>query len=328
VRCRDCGAVKQAKIGFADPRFSYIRSFENYVLDLCKLMTMQDIAEHLDVSWDVIKEIQKRNLRKRYGRVKLRNIRYIAIDEIAVRKGHKYLTVVMDIDSGKVVFVGDGKGIETLEPLWKKLRHSRAEIKAVAIDMSPAYISAIETNLPKAKIVFDHFHVVKMFNEQLSNYRRFLQRKAETEEQKEALKGTRWILLKNPENLDNSKNEKERLEKALELNKPLATAYIMKEKMKTIWFQTDKSMAERIMSEWIDEAKISGVWMLRIFAIKLESHKEGILAYYDYRISTGPLEGLNNKIKTMKRQAYGFRDMEFFKLKIMAIHESKYALVG
>jgi transposase len=291
-------------------------------------MTIKGVADHLDISWDVIKDIQKRNLKKRYGKIKLKRLEYIAIDEIAVKKGHNYLTVVMDLKSGRVVFVGDGKGAKSLEPFWKRLRHSRAKIKAVAIDMSPAYISAIETNLPEAEIVFDHFHVVKMFNDQLSQYRRYLQRTVETKEQKEALKGTRWILLKNPENLDDSKNEKERLNNALELNQPLATAYIMKEKMKLIWFQSDKEMSERLINEWVEEARVSEVWMLEKFAETLNSHKKGILAYYDYRISTGPLEGMNNKIKTMKRQAYGFRDMEFFKLKILAIHESKYALVG
>lgn len=291
-------------------------------------MTILDVAEHLGVSWDVIKDMQKRNLRRKYGKIKLKHLETIAIDEIAVKKGHKYLTVVMDLKSGRVVFVGDGKGADALEPFWKRLKHSKAKIRAVAVDMSPAYISAVGTNLPKAEIVFDHFHVVKMFNEWLSNYRRYLQRTAETKEQKEVLKGTRWILLKNPENLDASRSEKERLDKALELNQPLATAYMMKEKLRFIWFQESKVIAEKSLNEWIGEAKVSGISILEGFADTLKTHKEGILAYYDYGISTGPLEGMNNKIKTMKRQAYGFRDIEFFKLKILAIHEAKYALVG
>jgi transposase len=291
-------------------------------------MTILDIAEHLGVSWDVIKDMQKRNLQRKYGKIKLKHLENIAIDEIAVKKGHKYLTVVMDLKSGRVVFVGNGKGTDALEPFWKRLKRSKAKIRAVAMDMSPAYISAVETNLPETEIVFDHFHVVKMFNEWLSNYRRYLQRIAETKEQKEVLKGTRWILLKNPENLDDSRNEKKRLDKALELNQPLAAAYIMKEKLRFIWFQENKIIAEKCLNEWIGEAKVSGISILVRFADTLEAHKKGILAYYDYGISTGPLEGMNNKIKTMKRQAYGFRDIEFFKLKILAIHESKYALVG
>lgn len=291
-------------------------------------MTIQDVAQYLDISWDVIKDILKRHLKRKYGKVKLKTLEYMAIDEIAVKKGHKYLTIVMDLESGRVMFVGDGKRAEALEPFWKSLNHSKAKIRAVAMDMSPAYISAIESHLPQADIVFDHFHVVKMFNDLLSNYRRYLQRTAETTEQKEALKGTRWILLKNPENLDENRNEKERLNKALEINQPLSAAYLMKEKLRYVWFQMDKSQAEKELNEWIGEAKVSGVPVLKMFAKTLDNHKKGILSYYDHGISTGPLEGTNNKIKTMKRQAYGFRDMEFFKLKILAIHEAKYALVG
>ena len=227
---RISGCVKQARLGFADPRYSYTKAFEIYVLELSKLMTIQDVAHYLCISWDVIKDIQKCYLIKRYSKVKLKNLEYMAIDEIAVKKGHKYLTVVMDLISDHVVFVGDGKGGEALTPFWKRLNYSKAKIRAVAMDMSPAYISAIEIHLPKAEIVFDHFHVVKMFNDLLSRYRRYLQRKASTREQKETLKGTRWILLKNPENLDETKNEKEKLDKVLEMNQPLATAYIMKEK--------------------------------------------------------------------------------------------------
>lgn len=328
IRCKDCGAVKQARIGFADPRYSYTKAFETYVLQLSRLMTIQDVAEYLEISWDVIKGILKRNLKKKYGKVKLKHIEYIAIDEISVKKGHKYLTVIMDLESGRVVFVGDGKGVEALEPFWKRLKYSKAKIKAIAMDMSPAYISAVEVNLPKANIVFDHFHVIKMFNDLLSKYRRYLQRTAETKEQKQALKGTRWILLKNPENLDETRNEKEKLDRVLDMNKPLATAYLMKEKLRFIWFQSDKLQAEKELDEWINQARVSSISVLDFFAGTLETHKKGILAFYDNRISTGPLEGTNNKIKTMKRQAYGFRDMEFFKLKILAIHESKYALVG
>jgi transposase len=328
ILCKDCGCIKQARLGFTDPRYSYTKAFEAYVIDLSRLMTIKDIADYLDISWDVIKDILKRNLKKKYGKVKLKKLEYMAIDEIAIKKGHKYLTLVMDLESGRVVFVGDGKWAEALEPFWKRLKHSKAKVRAVAMDMSPAYISAVTLNLPKAEIVFDHFHVIKMFNDLLSKYRRYLQRIAETKEQKEAFKGTRWILLKNPENLDDSRNEKEKLDKALELNQPLAAAYMMKEKMRFIWFQKDKLQAEKELNEWISEARVSGVSLLELFADTLETHRKGILAYYDYRISTGPLEGTNNKIKTMKRQAYGFRDMEFFKLKILAIHESKYALVG
>src|SRR5271157_3674630 len=228
VECRQCGLVRQVKIPFAESRRSYTKAFERYALELSKRMTIRDVAAHLGVSWDVIKEIQKRDLSRRFAKPKLKHLRAIAIDEIAVGKGHRYLTVVMDLESGAVVFVGDGKGADALKPFWKRLRPSGARVKAVAMDMSAGYWGAVMTHLPKAKIVFDHFHVIKLFNDKLSDLRRALYREATEVMQKQVLKGTRWLLLKNPENLDEKKDEKRRLKEALALNEPLATAYYLK----------------------------------------------------------------------------------------------------
>lgn len=328
IFCLVCIVLRQVKVGFADKRRTYTRSFERYALELSRHMTIRDVANHLDVSWDVIKDIQKRNLQKRYKRPKLKKLKQIAIDEITIGKGHRYLTIVLDLKTGMVVFVGDGKGSEALEPFWKSLKHSKANITAIAMDMSPAYINAVIENLKEAAIVFDHFHVIKLFNEKLSDFRRKLYREAITALQKRVLKGTRWLLLKRPDNLDESRNEPQRLKEAMELNQPLAIAYYMKEDLRQLWSQKDKSSAETFLNDWISQAKSSKISMLVKFAQTLAAHRTGILSYYDYPISTGPLEGTNNKIKTMKRQAYGFRDMEFFNLKIMAIHETKYALVG
>jgi len=131
-----------------------------------------------------------------------------------------------------------------------------------------------------------------------------------------------------PEHLDPQRNERQRLNEALKLNRPLATAYYLKEELRQFWSHYDSDSAETFLNDWIARARITGIKMLMTFAKTLSSHREGLLAYYDHRISSGRLERTNNKIKTMKRQAYGFRDHEFFKLKILAIHEAKYALVG
>ena len=328
VECLACGAVRQVKVPFADPRRSYTSCFERYALELGRRMTIRDVAVHLGVGWDLIKDIQKRNLSRRYSKPKLKHLRHIAIDEIAVAKGHRYLTIVLDLQSGAVVFVGDGKGADALKPFWKRLRPSGAKIQAVAMDMSAGFRAAVAANLPKAKIVFDHFHVVKLFNDKLSDLRRALHREATDVLHKQVLKGTRWLLLKNPENLDETKDEKKRLEEALALNKPLATAYYMKEELRQFWAQPGKRLARVFLDSWIRRAGASGIRMLQQMAATLAVYRNGLLAYYDVRITSGPLEGTNNKIKTMKRQAYGFRDREFFKLKILAIHETRYELVG
>jgi transposase len=291
-------------------------------------MTIQDVARHLQVSWDTIKDIQARALRRRFGKPKLRKLQQIAIDEIAVGKGHHYLTVVLDLLSGAVVFVGDGKGTEALEPFWRRLRAARAKIRAVATDMGKAYIRAIRDNLPGVVHVFDHFHVLKLFNDKLSALRRELFNEASSDRHRKILKGTRWLLLKNPENLDQGRDEQRRLEQALALNLPLTTAYYLKEDLRQIWSQPNKRTARRVLRDWLARARATEIRILRQFADTLEEHAEGILAYYDYPISTGPLEGTNTKIQAMKRQAFGFRDREFYKLKILGIHETKHALVG
>ena len=162
--CARCGKTRQVKLPFADDRRTYTHSFERYALELGHHMTIQDVAHHLGVSWDVIKDIQKRYLLRHFARPRLKDLRQIAIDEISIGRGWRFLTVVLDLESGAVVFVGEGKGTASLKPFWKRLRSSGAKIQAVATDMSPAYILAVHDNLPQAVHVFDRFHVMKLFN--------------------------------------------------------------------------------------------------------------------------------------------------------------------
>ena len=198
VECRHCGAVRRVKIGFADPRVTYTKSFQRYALELSRHMTIKDVAEHLGISWDVIKEIQKADLQRRFGRPKLKHLRQIAIDEISTAKGHRYLTIVLDLESGAVVHVGQGKGGDALTDFRTRLRRSGAKIEAVAADMSPAYMSAVVDHLPEATLVFDRFHVIKLYNDKLSDLRRELYRTAKDGLEKDVLKGSRWLLLKPP----------------------------------------------------------------------------------------------------------------------------------
>jgi transposase len=328
VECHDCGVVRQVKLALADPRVTYTKAFQRYALELSQHMTIKDVANHLGISWDVIKEIQKADLKRQFDRPKLKHLRQIAIDEISTAKGHVYLTIVLDLESGVVVHVGHGKGGDALKGFWTRLRRSGAKIEAVASDMSPAYIDAVTTHLPSARLVFDRFHVIKLYNDKLSDLRRAMYHQLQDTMQKDVLKGVRWLLLKRPEHLDPNRNEPERLQEALRLNEPLAMAYYLKEELNEVWEQDDEESAQALLTDWILYAESTGIRMLQTFVKTLRLHVMGILAYYDYSISTGPLEGTNNKIKTMKRQAYGFRDQEFFRLKILGIHQTKYALVG
>jgi transposase len=328
VECKECGALRQVELDFADERRSYTKAFERYALELSRMTTIQAAAVHLNVSWDVVKDIQKRYYKRKFGKPELRHLRWLSIDEICIGSGHRYWTVVMDLESGAVVFVGDGKDSDALLPFWKRLKRSGARIEAVAMDMGPAYIAAVQEHLPSAQIVFDHFHVIKLFNDKLSQLRRDVHREAVEAMHKDVLKGTRWLLLKNPENLNPLKDERQRLDEALKLNQPLATAYYMKEDLRRFWSQPDKATAEKFLKDWLNRASASGIQMLKKMANTLGGKRTGLLAYYDFKISSGKLEGFNNKIKTMQRQAYGYRDQEFFKLKILALHTVKYALIG
>jgi len=328
IECLQCGMVRRVKVQFADPRRTYTRAFEQLVLSLSQHMTIKSVAQLLCVGWDLVKEIQKRNLHRRFAKPSLKGLKIIAIDEISIGKGQQFLTIVMDLASGRVVFVGEGKGADALDPFWRRLRRSKARIKAVAIDMSQAYISAITSHLPDAHIVFDHFHLIKLYNDKLTAYRRQLYHQVKDDKVRNVIKGTRWLLLKRRDKLDPERNEENRLNQALDLNAPLAACYYMLDDLRQVWKQSDKAAAKDHLIDWVYDAGSSGIRMLRDMAHTVAKHFHGILAYYDYRISTGPLEGTNNKIKTMKRQAYGFGDKEFFKLKILGIHLTKYALTG
>ena len=334
--CRDCGVVRQASISFAQPQRRFTTSFENYALGLLAHMTIQAVAEHLRVGWDAIRSLFKRYLVRRFGKPGLKHLRRLAIDGISVGHGHRYLTVVLDLESGAVVFIGQGKGADALVPFWKRLKKSHARIEAVCTDMSPAYTMAVRDHLPKALHVFDRFHLVKLFNDRLSDFRRELHREAEGPMGRTVPKGTRWLILKNSENLTEEKDqgrfrgrsERERLEEALRMNQPLATAYSMKEEFRQFRTQDNVEAATRFLDDWCRRAEASKISVLVKMAGTFRMHRSGLLNYHRCPISSGPLEGLNNKIKTLQRQAYGYRDREFFELRIYAIHLAKYALLG
>ena len=326
--CPKCGCVRQAAIFFAKPFRRFTHAFERYALSLLSHMTIQAVAEHLRVGWDSIKALFKRHLQTRFAYPKLKKLKRLAIDEISIGHGHRYFTVVLDLATGAVVFVGQGKGADALIPFWKRLKAAHAKIEAIATDMSPAYTTAVRENLPKALHVFDHFHVVKLFNDRLSDFRRELHREAQGPLGKTVLKGTRWLILKNPENLDETKGERARLEEALRLNQPLATSYYMKEEFRLFWKQENLTQATRFLDDWCRRAEASSVSVLKKMASTFQMHRTGLLNYHRCPISTGPLEGVNNKIKTLQRQAYGYRDQQFFKLRIYSIHLAKYILLG
>jgi transposase len=334
VRCTKCGAISEIHPPFADPLRTYTRQLEQFVVDLNRLTTMKATAVLTGLSWDIVKDIEKRYLARHYAEPDLRNVRYIAVDEIAVRRGHHYMTVVMDLETGRVLHVAEGKDSQALEPFLRRLAQRRkTKLKAIAMDMSKPYAKAARDVFPDVPVVFDRFHVVKLVNECLDEVRS-VHLKDSTKADRKVIQGARYLLLMGEKTLE--KREKERpgsrelLQAALALNEPLNKGYYLRDKIRHIWDEPDRASAERCLQECIAEADASGVPLLKRLGRRLAAWKKGVLAYFDVgvRLTSGPLEGLNNKIKTLKRMAYGYRDMEFFQLKIKGLHESKYRLVG
>ena len=288
-------------------------------------MTLRDVAQLTTLSWDTVKEIVKRRLRRDYGRIDLQGVRYLSIDEIYVGRQRGYYTLVMDLESGRILWVSPGRGKAGLMGFWRRLRRSRSRIRAVAMDMSGAYWAAVVKELPGVAVVFDKFHIVQLMNQRLDELRRELVREAEGA-MKMVIKGTRYLLLTRAANL--AEDQLPKLERALKLNEPLSQGWYLKEELNLLWEQKSYAQMHHFLSQWCNQATQTGVRQLQKMAKTLQVHRSGILSWWTHPINNGRMEGTNNKIKTLNRQAYGYRDEDFFILKLLGLHESRYILAG
>ena len=337
IKCLDCDQVRVLQPTIAVDMRRHTIAFERYVGEMLRYVTPTDLSRHLGISWETVNLIDQRRL-EALPRPKLSQLKYIAVDEIYSGKRHKFLTVVLDLETSVVVFVGDGRGAEALRPFFERLRQSKAKLAAISMDMSGGYKKAVREHLPKVPVIFDRFHVIKLMNEKLSDLRRELAREATEKLQLKVLKGIRWLLLMGEETLDSplrksrrkpdATSDRARLDAALLLNKPLATAYYLKEKLRLFWARGTKAAADKWLNSWLKQAEASGIRVLMTMAKTLREHRAGLLAWYDHPISTGPLEGINNKIKLIQHRAYGYRNAEHFKLRILNLHHTRHALIG
>jgi transposase len=224
-KCHQCGKTLREPIPFAKGKRQSLKSFDRYVIDLCQIASIKDVAALLSIGWDVVKEIFKEHLEHRLKQRKLGKVRYIAIDEFAIRKGHQYMSVILDVESGQILHVNEGKDADAILPFLRKLKKKRAKLSAVAIDMSPAYINAVQKVFPTVDIVHDHYHVVAMVNQAIDETRRDLARDL-TASEHSYIKGSRFLLLKGLEKL--SGHSFDRLMQLMEINEPLYEAYLVK----------------------------------------------------------------------------------------------------
>ena len=327
LKCLECNKIRQENLHFVTGKHRYTNRFARFVRELSMIGTIKAVADFLHISWDTVKEIQKTYLKRHYSNLDFAGLRYIGIDEFAVAKGHVYKTIVVNLETGQVVYIGDGKGADSLKKFWEKVQRLGIQIDAIATDLSPAFISSVTTNAPEATLVFDHFHVVKLMNDALDDIRRSVYREEKDLNKRKVLKGTRWLILRNGTDVFDGQF-KNRLDNALKMNENLMKSYYLKESLRGIWQQETLEEAEQVLDDWIEQAEQAKIRQITKFANTIKAHRRGILAWYKYNISTAKLEGINNKIKTMKRQAYGYRDQKFFELKILALHRKNYAFVG
>ena len=286
---------------------------------------MTDLAAVTGLGWDTVKNIIKARLEKDYGHPRLKELRRLSIDEIYLGRRKKFYTLVIDLDSGRIVWVAKGRGGDALRKFWRALRLSKARIEAVAMDMSAAYWAAVLEHLPDAAIVFDRFHITKLVNEKLDDLRRDMVREA-VGLMKQTVKGIRYLLLMRRDNVQDEKLP--RLDEALKHNEPLFIGYLLKEALGLLWEQPSYAQMKSFLYQWCTWAGESGIRQMMQLAKTLLSHKSGILSWWKHRINNGRMEGINNKIKTLLRQTYGLRDEAFLKLKLYGLHDAKLQLLG
>jgi transposase len=320
LRCEGCGAFQLEPLDFlSHPKARITKAVERQIVELRREMSITALAKHFQIDWRTVKEVEKRHLARKYAKISMKDVRYIGIDEICVGHGHdgrlRFLTVVRDNESGAVLFVGEGKGGDALAKFKRRLRKASKRIEVVTMDMSSAFIAWVEENLPKAEIVFDHFHVIKLVNDRLDKLRRTICAELDEERRKD-LKGNRFILLKNMEDLDD--DGKARLNAVRNTFRPLADAHALKESLRSIYAVVqNETDAGNALLDWCVMALATGIPSLESLAKTIDSHRKGILAFWRHDgMSNASMEGFNSKIRWLNGQARGYRDYEYLKLKI------------
>ncbi len=315
IRCHHGRKVRVEGLEFVDASARVTHRLAAYAAQLCQAgLSVEVVARHLDLDPKTVKAIDKAALQVEFGQTTYDGLQRLAIDEIAVKKGHHYMTVVLDYDTGRVVWMGEGRQTATIDAFFEAMpTEVRQGIEAVAIDMWEPYINAVRRWCPRADVVFDLFHVVKAFNKVIDDIRNEEFRKAGGD-LRELLKGSKYLFLKNWGNLE--REGRVQLEEILAMNARLTTIYWLKDLLAHIWDYYYPGWAMKMLAEWCEVARQDGHSALVKFAEMLERHEYGIISHCKHQIHTSKLEGVNNKIKVIKRIAYGFHDLDYFALKV------------
>ena len=319
VHCPTCGP-KLEQLPWLDKYARVTSRLANSIFRLCKVLPVKHVADLYGLNWKTVKTIDKRHLARSLGPVDLRDVEVLAMDEFALHKGHRYATIVVEPYTKRVLWVGKGNSRVGIRPFFEMLGPAgRERIRAVAMDMNGAYVAEVKAQCPGAEIVYDLFHVVAKYGREVIDRVRNdeAKRLADNKQGRKVIKGSRWLLLRNKRNLERSE-DRIRLYDLLQANRNLMKVYVLKEDLKRLWEYRYPKAAKKFWKAWYRRAMQSHLPPLITFAKRLKPYVHGIISHCRYPLHTSLLEGINNKIKVIKRMAYGFLDDEYFFLKIRA----------
>jgi transposase len=316
VSCERCG-ILQVRYGWVGPTSRRTRRYERWIYELTRWIPVADVAEVTGLAWYTVKEIERRYIVGALRGRDLDGITVLGFDEVSYRKGHRYLTIISDIKRKRVIAVEKGRDSAALKRFFSRFGKERlAQVREAVIDMHEPYQQAITEAMPQATIVYDRFHLVKLLNRAIDDLRRRIQRELPAEDRK-ILKNKRYVLLKPQKEL--TPRQRVALEELKRVNEPLSTAHLLKEDFRELYQEPGATEARAAFADWIRRVRAAAIPELLDFVKTLRRHFGGVLAFFRYghRLTNALSEGFNNVIKTIKKVAYGFRDLTYFRLKIL-----------
>lgn len=318
VRCAQCGTCAE-QVSWLDRHARVTHRLARFVGLWCERLPIAHVCKLTGLHWATVRQIERAKLTRQLAALPEAQPTRLAMDEFALFKGHRYATVVLDADTRQVLWVGEGRSRDAVRPFFEWLGPQRcAQVQAVAMDMNTAFDLEVRRNCPQARVVYDLFHVIAKYGREVIDRVRVdeANRLKHDRPLRQVVKRARWLLLRNKENVPAQQQPK--LDELLAANQALMTTYVMKTSLKELWQPGDAWQWRRAWKAWLGMAAQSKIEPLVRFARRLKSYWRGILARMRWPMHTGQLEGINNRIKVMKRMAYGYRDSDFFFLKIKA----------
>ena len=310
--------MRQEKLNWLADNPFYTKRFAFFVGRRCRAMTIRDVAKETRLDWHTIKELECQYMKEQLRRTGTPAPKVIGIDEISIRKGHTYRIVVSDLERRRPVwFGGTDRSEESMDLFYQSLGPRKAKkIRLAVMDMWKAFEKSAKKNVPQAAILYDKFHVMRHLGEAMDTVRKQEYGRLAGKD-RSFIKGQKYTLLSHKENLDLSGRQS--LRKLLKANKRLNTAYLLKETFGQLWSYETEGWARRFFDNWKASLKWQRLKPYEEFAEMIERHWDGIAAYChpENKVALGFVEGLNNKIRVIQRRAYGLRDEEYLRLKIL-----------